>query len=456
VTGAGLANGERRRDVLIVGSRVDEAWSGWAADVLRGTGRRVALLQDGLRDFLDVRQVIERETRVAGQVVVLLSKTGSDFLADAVSAANRVGRRVLPVHVDDRPTPYANRLAHLHALDLTGIPLDTAADRLRCALEGSFAERVRPNHVRRRPPAPERFVGREQELQRLRAVFFDRPAVVVAGEEGVGKSALAAQFIRMNRTCWAHVLWSSPARFAADQLRAITRPRGPALLVIDGAEDYRSIRDPLWPVLLDRDLVNVLVTSRSAAWPDPFRVIELGPLAPVPAQRLLTHATKDAFIATNPGAVAGLARGGLAADVGVGREIARAVGAGKRGFYYLDTEDPGVVAAFERAFVEVGADVELLSVGRRPWRRWWRRRGESGGRPAVCAVVRLLEAVRAVPRMVVNVDSTVFVKATDRVGERIVTRTLTKEELRRFEQSQRLRRDPVAEALGDELVERSR
>lgn len=442
--------------MLIVNSRVDEAWSGWAADLLRDTGRSVARLQDGLADFLDVRHVIERETRTAGQVVVVLSRTGSAFLAEAVSAANRLGKRVLPVHVDDRPTPYAHPLAHLSAVDLTGLPLAEAGDRLRSALSGSFAARIRPNHVRRGPPAPDPFVGRERELQRLRVTFPGRPAMVVVGEEGVGKSALAAQFIRRNRTRWAHVLWSSPARFADDQLRAITRPRGPALLVVDGAQDYRSIRDRLWPVLLDRDLVNVLVTSRSTDWPDPFRVLELGPLDPPPVPAV---AAEWGELGANPGAAAVVVESGHGpGDLVSAREIARSVRGAEHGFYYLDCADPAVVAAFERAFLEVAGDVELLSSGREPWRRWWRARGPRTCQAPVCAVARLLAAARAVSRVVLNADSTVFVRSAARVGPRIVSRTLTAAELRHFEQSQRLRADPVAEALGDGagLAERTR
>lgn len=464
-------------DVLIADSRVEEAWSAWVADLLRDAGRSVAVLQDGLRDFLDLRQVIERETRAAGQVVVLLSKTGAAFLAEVVSTANRLGRPVLPVHVDDRPTSYPTRLAHLPALDLTGIPLEAAAERLRSALEGGFPQRIRPNRVRRRPPAPRPFVGRKRELERLHTAFYGRPAVVVAGVEGIGKSALAAHFIRTNRTRWAHVLWSGPARFAEDQLKAITRPHGPALLVIDGATDYRSIQDALWPVLLDRDLVHVLVTSRSTAWPDPFRVIELGPLDQAATQRLVGSVPDLAAapeelrreLSANPGAVASvaaLADGGtdLAAELAGVWEIARSVRAGEQGFYYLDSTDPTVISAFERAFVEVGGEVELLSAGRRPWRRWWRRRRgtESAAEPQVeqrvevCAMARLLAATRSVPVLVVNVGPTVFVKATDRLGPGIVGRTLNALELRRFERSQRLREDPVAEAMGDTLAERSR
>jgi AAA ATPase domain len=457
-------------DVLIVNSRVDEAWSGWAGDVLRDSGRSVARLQDGLAGFLDVGQVIEREVRAAGQVVVLLSRTGSAFLAEAVSAANRMGKRVVPVHLDDRPAPYERRLAHLNAVDVTGVSQTVAGERLLCALNGSYAGRIRPNHLRRGPPAPDPFVGRDAELERLRAMFLDRPAVVVVGEEGVGKSALAAQFIRLNRGRWLHVLWSSPARFADDQLRAITRPRGPALLVIDGARDYRSLRDRLWPVLLDRDLVNVLVTSRDPDWPDPFRVLGLGGLDPLSGRRLMELSAPGlagewAELGANPGAVAVVARSGRGpGELAAVREIARAVRAGEHGFYFLDTEDPAVVAGFERVFLAVADDVELLSAGRGPWRRWWRRRGggprEGSRQVPVGEVAGLLAAMRPVPRAVLNVDSTVFVKAPARVGPRIVTRTLTAGELREFEHSQRLRADPVAEALGDHggagLVERSR
>ncbi|WP_460398736.1 hypothetical protein, partial [Actinophytocola sediminis] len=151
--------------------------------------------------------------------------------------------------------------------------------------------------------------------------------------------------------------------------------------------------------------------------------------------------------ATIPGAVAAVAGSGVEpGELAAAQRIADALRAGAHGFSYLDTDSPAAIAAFERAFLEVADDIELLSAGRRPWRRWWRRRSASRGPVAAAGVARLLAAARPVPRMVLNVDSTVFVKAA---GTRIVTRTMTSAQLRRFEHGQRLRADPVAAALDE-------
>lgn len=441
-------------DVLIVNSRVDESWSGWVADVVRNTGHPVSRLQDGLANFLDVATIIDRETRAAEQVVVLLSRTGPDFLAEAVAAAHRTGTPLLPVHVDDRPASYPRPLGHLPAVDLTGVPLATAADRLRAALDGTHTGLVRPNHVRRPPPTTDPFVGRESELARLHTALFADRAAVVTGEDGIGKSALAARFVRTHRGRWEHVLWSTPARFADDQLRAITRPKGPALLVVDGAPDYPTVRDRLWPVLLDRDLVNVLVTSRAPDWPDPFRTVALGPLDPESARRLAEHTVPGLSaewpeLGEVPGAVISVA-GANPGELAAGREIARLARSADHGFHYLDTDDPAAVATFERAFREVAGDIELLSAGRRPWRRWWRRRTGATAEVPVGAAARLLAALRPVPEAVLTIGSTAFVTTPERAGTPIVSRTLTAAELRNFEQGQRLRADPIAGALGED------
>ncbi|MCT2581641.1 toll/interleukin-1 receptor domain-containing protein [Actinophytocola gossypii] len=448
-----------RHDVLVVNARVDEAWAVWCAGVLRGSGRSVAALQDGLGDLLDVRQVLEREVRAAGQVVVLLSRSGVGFLRVAVSVANALGRRVVPVHVDPRPVPYPAVLAHLAAVELVGVSLEEAERRLVAAADGSEEHRVRANRVRHRPPVPVELVGRDAELAGLAAAFeVPRPAVVVAGRSGVGTSALAAWFVRRYRERWTHVRWSSPARFAEDQLTVLTRPRGPSLLVVDGAVDYRSVRDALWPALLDRDLVHVLVTSPSGDWPSPFRVVGVAPLVGVAAERLvrvvlpeLPAGDVDVVVRVVGGvpaavsAVSGLLdAGGSLGELESVRDAVVAVGAAERGFYFLDSADPGVVGAFERAFADAAGGVERLAAGRSPWRRWWRRRCPAGAGVDPVAVVALARAV-LVPRTVVLVaGSRVFVKAP-RLGPGFTVRTLTSGRLRDFEHAQRLRRDPVAE-----------
>jgi hypothetical protein len=144
-------------------------------------------------------------------------------------------------------------------------------------------------------------------------------------------------------------------------------------------------------------------------------------------------------------AVAGLlGEGGSLAELETLREAAVAVGAAERGFYYLDSDDPVVVGAFERAFADAAGGVERLAAGRSPWRRWWRRCAPATAGVDPVSVVALARAVRVLRTVVLVAGSRVFVKA-DRLGSGFTVRTVTSGRLRAFEHAQRLRRDPVAE-----------
>jgi hypothetical protein len=143
-----------------------------------------------------------------------------------------------------------------------------------------------------------------------------------------------------------------------------------------------------------------------------------------------------------------------------------------RGFYFLDTDDPRAISSFERALEDVleanDAPVDLHDQSRGSWRGWWRRRyphermdaladkaecaaevaaltkpeGEAN-RSHAEAVARLIESTADIPNLVVIAGSVLLIKVTDTTGPRVVRKTLTATELRRFEERDELLSDPA-------------
>lgn len=116
------------------------------------------------------------------------------------------------------------------------------------------------------PPRVLHFVGREQELQDIRALLLDKKcAVVVNGLGGLGKTALALKYIEQFGEEYAHIVWirqernlqatfafadtlhkslylafseaDKEARRFAEVINALTNLSGQRLLVLDNYED---------------------------------------------------------------------------------------------------------------------------------------------------------------------------------------------------------------------------
>lgn len=261
----------------------------------------------------------------------------------------------------------------------------------------------------------------------------------------------------------------------------------PDLLVIDDVDSYHEVAgllpaDPGAPVLL---------TSRTPRWGPPFTVINVGPLTASEALKLLRCRLPTLDSASASRMVEDLDGLPLALDLaaslveqdsasGVLEELqavetaaAAAENAGHGG-YYLDTNDPRTISAFERAFADVvspSRDVQLEPPERGSWKRRWSARysddrleqlldkaeraagvaaltrpeGQSN-RDNAEAIARLLEASSAIPNMVVASGSVLVIKLTDQSGAQVFCKTLTATELRRFEENQHLLSRP-AEAL---------
>jgi hypothetical protein len=144
------------------------------------------------------------------------------------------------------------------------------------------------------------------------------------------------------------------------------------------------------------------------------------------------------------------------------------------GHCYLDTDDPRLIAEWERAFerlADEGSTIDLAEFDRGSWRRSWRRRyspertqeildsaeraaevaalarpESDANRNNAKAIARLVEASTAIPNLVVVSGSVLLIKVTDQHGSRIVSKTLTATQLRAFEASDGLSSHP-SEAL---------
>lgn len=155
-------------------------------------------------------------------------------------------------------------------------------------------------------------------------------------------------------------------------------------------------------------------------------------------------------------------------------EVLRNVIRGDAGQYFLDTDDPRLIAEWERSFERLsdeGSEVELTDYELGSWRRRWQRRYPAErteqildnleraaevaalGRPEsdanrnnAEAIARLIEASTEIPNLVVVSGSVLLIKVTDERGARVVSKTLTASQLRVFEQNERLSSSP-AEAL---------
>jgi tetratricopeptide (TPR) repeat protein len=163
-------------------------------------------------------------------------------------------------------------------------------------------------HLALRPTS--HFVGREQDLQRLRALLNESSAVAITALGGTGKTTLARMYAEQFSSEYTQILWIEAHRGYESELaslceivlpeaalnvhnmpaidkarRVLTElenARGVRLLVIDNAEDEVSVT-PWWP---KTGAVQTLITSRYAHW-DAIPTYPLAVLDPTAACSLL-------------------------------------------------------------------------------------------------------------------------------------------------------------------------
>jgi hypothetical protein len=228
--------------------------------------------------------------------------------------------------------------------------------------------------------SPLRLVGRDQDLDRLRHALEDVGIVELLGPAGVGKTVLAAELARHERTLGHAVLMGSAAELEASgagldpllsslERDAWQRARGAPLLVIDDAQ-----RDPQRAgALADRlrvlvpDVRLVLATRRSLAIAG-ARSVDLAPLAPAFASQLLVLRARDgtglAMDETDRDAIAQIVEttGGLPYAVELAARRLRVLGPSALAARLLGQPDAALAGATARVLELASAeDVEALA-----------------------------------------------------------------------------------------------
>jgi TIR domain-containing protein len=483
-----------RATIFISHVQADRAWAEWIAGNLRAVGVRTMTGAGAVPVGSSIIDAIRTEIAISDTVLVLLSERASQspWVRAETALANATGKRLVGVVVEEG-APIPADLRETEVLELAGASLDTARARLISVFEPSRVDHIpelRTAVARQAPPPTLHFVNRERELELLEATFLSSTAVepatvVVAGPAGIGKTALAAQFVHRHRASFPTTHW----------LRASTRSEQPRLdkidpgdlVVIDDADDYQVVAE----VLQEAEPAHVLILSRAAYWGRPFQVINLAALDQASARALIQQlapgasdeeaARLTALAAGLPLAISLIASkaqtqarplSNLLPELEAIQTTFVTSSQTPRGYYFLDTDDPHTISSFERALEDVfeanDAPVDLQDQSRGSWRGWWRRRypaermdaladkaeraaevaaltkpeGEAN-RSHAEAVARLIESTADIPNLVVIAGSVLLIKVTDATGPRVVSKTLTATELRRFEEQDELLSDPA-------------
>jgi TIR domain len=487
-----MATGQESTTIFISFVQADRAWAEWIADSLTAAGLRAVTGSDAMPIGSSITDSIGAQIAKSDTVLVLLSERASQsaWVKAEMALAEATGKRLVGVVVEDG-APVPTDLREAPVLRLAGAPLGAARARLISAFEPSRVDHIleaRTAVGQDVPPPTPIFVNRERELQKLQAAFLSQPTVepatvVITGLAGIGKTALAAQFVHRHRAAFPRTYWVRNPPLSG---RLTLGDVGPGdLVVIDDVEDYRAVAD----LLREVESAHVLILSRAAHWGRPFQVVRLAALDQAASRALIHQLVPDASDeeAAKLTAVASGSPLAIAATASIARERSLsgllpeleamqatfAASSDKpRGYYFLDTDDPRAISNFERALEDVleanDAPVDLHDQSRGSWRGWWRRRypadridaladkaeraaevaaltkpeGEAN-RSHAEAVARLIESTADIPNLVVIAGSVLLIKVTDTSGPRVVSKTLTATELRRFEERDELLSDPA-------------
>jgi hypothetical protein len=496
-------------DYFISFVQADEAWADWITGTLAAAGKSVATGREAVAPGssweLSLKQALGEAREL---LVVVASRTAGSSGVRAEAALARASAKPVTAVVVDASAQLPADLAGATVVNLADAPVDVARRKLIAAMERPESDEVIDAKSAFEPPPelPTTFVNRHREMELLEKTFLGEhsstPAtVVLTGPAGIGKTALAAVFAQRHQRDFEAIhwlkRWRGPIDIGPDQMEHGSKGSGRELLIVDDADNYESVAN----ILSSAGPAHVLLASRTQRWGRPFQVVELGPLDPEASVQLLqrilpgiepseAQQVVDA-IGGQPyllGVAAEIARKRspleFLGDYRVFNEALRAATRERQGYYYLDTDDPRAISDFERALEEILGQgrpgVELLDRQRGSWRRWWQRRytpdrvdaiadkaeraaevaalvkpeGEAN-RSNAEAIARLIEVSNAIPNLVVISGSVLLIKVTDEHGSRVVSKTLTATELRRFEERDELLADPVRalEALqagGDE------
>lgn len=490
-------------------SRADEAWAEWVNEILIRSGSQAirsgehldtaesnegALPCDELFAIRSAASVssprIEAEIRAAltAMTPVTYLVVDDDGLAGLDIARNRVldlrsgslrslesSLRSVSDRPVQRPTLAGGEESPLTLIGgLTGASPESLIDRFPPPLVTTGIDRP---HLTR-------------ELEQRLLVDGPGPgrAVALIGPAGSGKTQLAASFAEDHRWRFRDIAWLRPGFDGSLPLDLAKEPGldRNTLVIVDEIDDPR-----VWQTLEEAPAsVNMLAIGRRAdlvegrrfavmAMPAGLQASEARGLA----RRLSPKLTVDDFerifhaSAGSPLLLPVLAEAASSWGESNALDVLRTfqrIGGEEDGRYFLDTDDPRLIASWERAFERLGEDgseIDFADFERGSWLRRWRRRftderldalldsveraaevsaltrpEADANRNNAEAIARLMEASAAIPNLVVMSGSVLLVKITDESGSRIVSKTLTPTQLRAFEESEALLSRP-ADAL---------
>lgn len=468
------------RESLILHTPTDSAWAAWIGSVLREDLGPVRTVSDN-----DPARVPADHWAAAGQVLVLVSGRGvrSRWVRAKAALAIAEGKRLLPVLVE-AGVEVPEELTAVPVLDLTAVSPEEARALLLSPGQPpiAFPRKVDP------PRLGSAFVDRDRPLAQLArwlGAGGKQAQVVVTGPAGVGKTALAKVFVERHRKQLEDVRWidAVEAERAPSELRPMLGSGG--LLVLDDVRDYHSVSR----LIAACPTASVLLTSRDHRWGEPFCVLPLEPLDSASAIELLhdqlpaatdrevetivsTVGTMPGHLALAASLAAGSGTAALVEQIEALVPVVQERTAADRGFYYLGTDDPAAISAFERALCNLlegeGDSIELLSAQRGSWRRAFRRRYDPERREAIAdkaeravevaglagpegqanrdhaaAMAGLLEASADLDEVVLLAGSVLVVKVTVDGRTRACAKTLTATELRLYEERESALSNPV-------------
>lgn len=304
-----------RVDFFISYTGRDVVWTRWVASQLERAGF-TTLFQEadwggGANFVAEIHHALERSDRL----VVIASEAyfESRWTEEEWTAALYQGpERVIPLRVEDCRIP--GLLGPRVRGDLFGIPEDEAVRRLLSAVSpplgrapstpfpgpdpgvAAFPSAVWASSAA--PPRDPEFLGRDDELARLESTLDSKPALIITGPPGVGKTALAAEYFHRHADDVRFAWWTAGgnhevlAQGLAAAAKALGLPEGANadesiaadaavqwfgchagwLLVVDGVDDHSVASE----VLACRG-GSVIVTTTDAGWPSADPRVELSP-----------------------------------------------------------------------------------------------------------------------------------------------------------------------------------
>jgi hypothetical protein len=498
----------RRESVLLAYARADESWAQWLT----------AELGAEYFQLVDSSAIGGSAFRSVAALWLLYSSAsaGASWLADDVTSARRARKPIRLIRLDDSPLPHLPSGTRRSDLRRGG-PTRQSVSRLTTSLRRDAGGEASPSPRHRRPPegaalggigetagepepvlevAPERHfpippvppapLVRRAAVREMLAMGLgtdgrSQPILLnLFGPASSGKSTVAAMVVDDCHQEFSDVAWSSGGRVRAALLeltRALdasdTRRADQRMLLvaddIDASAAASLASDA--PTMIDILAISKTPIENRGGRERRLEFVQVTPLidedearafvrsvlpdaASEQVERIVSATGRDiVLLATVRSSQRSWSSGEADGVVKVSNATLRAMD----GEYLLDTNNPRVIADWERAFVRLstGSEISLGTFRRGSWFRKWSR--SPGARQAAAgaaravevaalvgpeseanrnnaeAIARLIEASAEVPNLVVCSGSIVLVKFMDDNGTPcVVSETLTPTQLRAF------------------------